>query len=189
MSTAPKSHKISIDLSGKPKESVETIFLSWAINAGRVIIMVTELIALGALFYRFVIDRQINDLNDQVNRQKIFVTLQQAKEDKYRGVQERLALIKETDEATHKKLDVMNGILSAINNTSAFTQTNLSVSENTITVSGNSANIFAINDLINNLVQKYPDIKNVDVGQMDSVAQGIQFKLTITLKESAVSAL
>ena len=90
---ANKPSHITINLSRKPKDKFETVFYKWAINSGKVIIIITELIALGALLYRFSIDKQIVDLHDEIKREQIFLDNQKSKEKEYRGIQDRLSMI------------------------------------------------------------------------------------------------
>src|SRR5690606_23924890 len=135
MGSSNNPQRIQIDLSGRPKKNFENIFFQWAVHAGRIIIVVTELIALGALMYRFAIDRQITDLHDQIRKQEVFVKAQKDKEERYRSIQERLTLIKLTNQETATKLAVMEDLLEKINN-GTFTATNLIIFQNTITIDG-----------------------------------------------------
>ena len=61
-----ENKEVKINLIAQPKELIEKIFSEWAVNFGRIIIVLTELIALSALGYRFYIDRQIIDLHQKI---------------------------------------------------------------------------------------------------------------------------
>lgn len=175
--------KISINLNGKPKETLTGVFLKWAIQIGRIIIVATELMALGALFFRFTIDRKIIDLHDQIKREELFVKSQQGKEKEYRSIQERLTNIKNTETETKTKITLMNQILKTISE-GAFQATNLTVSQNTISISATAYSIFPVNSFIDSLKQN-PNIVSISIDEITSTDSGIQFKLNIELKQLA----
>jgi hypothetical protein len=74
--------KININLSSAGKATVGKVVYGWTIDAGRAIIVGIELIALAALGYRFVIDRQIVDLHDQIKTQEVYIAAQSSDEKK-----------------------------------------------------------------------------------------------------------
>ncbi|OGH12686.1 MAG: hypothetical protein A2776_01520 [Candidatus Levybacteria bacterium RIFCSPHIGHO2_01_FULL_40_10] len=177
------SQHVKINLIGKPRENLGKDFLAWAVSAGRIIIVLTELIALGALLYRFNIDRKIVDLHDQIKREDLFVSAQAAKERDYRSIQTRLSSIKEINEQTQTKIKIMNDILKSISRGS-FSSTNLTVNQSSINISGVAFSIFPLNDFINYLKEN-PNVTSISIDEIRSTAGGIQFKMTIELKKNA----
>ncbi len=176
------SLNVNINLIGKPKVSFSQDFLKWTFNIGRAIIVTTEIVALGALAYRFYIDRQIIDLHDQIKRQQLFVESQADKEAGYRSIQDRLTNIKITEENTNIKIDIMNDILHTIE-LGNFSSTNLSIDQNSIKLDGVTFSIFTINAFIEGL-KKNPNVSSISLDDVASTATGIQFKLTIELKQT-----
>jgi len=69
-------------------------FLAWALSAGRVIIIVTEIIALSAFLYRFSLDREIIDLRDNTKQEQKILELFKEQEKTFRNLQERLSCLK-----------------------------------------------------------------------------------------------
>lgn len=177
------SPHVKINLIGKPKGSIAQDFFKWAVNVGRIIIVVTELIALGALAYRFSVDRKVIDLHDQIKKAELFVKSQQAKEADYRSIQTRLENIKQTKDETKIKIDLMNDVLAAISKGS-FSSTNLTVNPNTININGIAFSIYPLNSFIEDLKQN-PNITSISLDDVSSVSEGIQFKLTIEIKTNA----
>lgn len=171
---------VRINLIGKPKESLTSDFLKWAISAGRIIIVVTELIALSALLYRFTLDRKIIDLHDQIKNASLFVNAQEAKEADYRSIQGRLDNIKLIKSQTDKKVAIINEILEAISSGN-FSATNLSIDQKSININGLAYSIFPINDFID-LMKNNKDISSISLDDVASTAQGVQFKMAIELK-------
>ena len=182
MSNSPH---VKINLSGKQEGSFKDDLLKWAVNAGRVIIVLTELIAVGALLYRFSLDRKIIDLHDEIKKASLFVEAQRTKENEYRSLQERLSNVKTIDEQTKNKVDIMNNILKLISS-GAFSSTNLSVNEKTIAISGVAFSVFPINNFIEEL-KKNPNITSISLDSISSTNLGVQFKLTIELKQAVAA--
>lgn len=179
----PDSPHVNINLIGKKKLSFKDDFFTWAVNVGRIIIVLTELVALGALIYRFTVDRKIIDLHDQIKKAELFVKAQAAKEEDYRSIQYRLANIEETEAQSESKVNIMNEILSSVSQGS-FTSTNLTVNQNRISINGIAISIFPLSSFIDEL-KTNPKIISISLDEITSVTEGIQFKLNIELEEVA----
>ena len=177
--TAPRH--VKINLIGSPKENLVSDFLKWAISIGRIIIVVTELVALGALFYRFTLDRKIIDLHDQIKTADTFVKAQAAKETDYRSIQTRLANIKLIKAQTDRKLALLNQILEAIS-TGSFSGTNLTIDNNIINVDGLAFSIYPINEFIETM-KRNQSITSISLDDVSSTTQGVQFKMSLELKQ------
>lgn len=170
---------ITINLTGKPKESNSTLFYKWTIQIGRIVIVLTELIALSALFYRFIIDRQIADLNDQIDRQILFVKNLEQKELQFRALQDKLATIKVIKDDTDAKINVMNIVLDAANQ-GVFSTNSIAVNKNIISVSGQTSSVFSLNSFVESLkTNEY--ITTIGIDEITSGESGILFTLNITL--------
>lgn len=176
----PAAHRININLNRKSKEKLDNVFYKWAINVGRILILVTELIALLALFYRFVIDRQIIDLHDLIKKEESFVSAQAAQEKEFREIQDKLAIIKAVKLQTDLKIKVMNDILQAVND-NTFSSSNLTIDKNTISVDGITDSIFLLESFVEKMKQ-YPEVNSISIDQINSTPQGVLFKLDIQLR-------
>lgn len=175
------SPHVKINLIGKTKISVAENFLKWAVDIGRIIIITTELVALGALLYRFTVDRKIVDLHDQIKKAELFVKAQSAKEADYRGIQQRLLNIKNTQEDTDAKIAIMNKIINSISKGN-FSSTNLTVSQSSISINGVAFSIFPLNNFIET-IKEDPNVISISMDDVSSAAQGIQFRLNIEIKD------
>jgi hypothetical protein len=176
------SPHVKINLSGKQEASFRDDLLRWAIQAGRAIIVLTELVAVSALLYRFYVDRKIVDLHDEIKKASIFVEAQSPKEKEYRNIQVRLSNINNIDETTKNKINIMNNILAAMNSGS-FSSTNLTVNEKSININGTAVSIFPINSFIEEL-KKNPSIVSINLDDLSSTNLGVQFKMSIELKQN-----
>src|SRR3990172_8894162 len=175
------SPHVKINLIGKARVSVADNFLKWAVTVGRIVIVATELIALAALIYRFTVDRKIIDLHDQIKKAELFVKSQSAKEKDYRSIQTRLLNIKNTQEDTEAKIEIMNQILDSIAKGN-FSSTNLTVAQHTISVNGVAFSIFPINNFLEKL-KGNPNVVSITLDEVSGAALGVQFKLTVELKQ------
>lgn len=168
---------ISINLGSKKRRSFANTFFAWAITIGRGIIVLTELIALSALFYRFIIDRQIIDLHDQIKTAETLVKLQEKQENEYRDIQERLKNIKDINDATNNKIQLLNSILQNIQKNQILA-TKFNLNENSIIFGGTTPSVFTLADFINNL-KSQPDISSINVGKVNSLPRGVDFEILV----------
>lgn len=83
---------LGINLAKNRGESLVDRFINFALNTGRVLIIGTELIALGAFLYRFSLDQTLIQLHDSVQQQEAIVNLLKDNEKTFRGLQSRLGL-------------------------------------------------------------------------------------------------
>jgi hypothetical protein len=170
---------ININLREHPKDSVGNIFVKWGVNTGKIIIVLTELVALSALFYRFSIDRKIVDLNDKIKKEETFIANQAPKEKEYRSIQNRLNEINLITGETDEKVRLINEIITTLK-TGNFENTNISISKNTVRLTGNATSVFAVNSLINDIKQ-YPNVGNIRLDELNSTDQAIQFTIAVEL--------
>ncbi|KKS84435.1 MAG: hypothetical protein UV59_C0019G0010 [Candidatus Gottesmanbacteria bacterium GW2011_GWA1_43_11] len=70
--------------------SVVGRILRWSLIYGRYIIVSTEIIVLLAFIYRFSLDRQITDLNEEIEQKSAIVIANQAFEKSFRNLQSRV---------------------------------------------------------------------------------------------------
>ncbi|MFI5265472.1 MAG: hypothetical protein ACHQT7_01880 [Candidatus Levyibacteriota bacterium] len=181
----PNQSQLSVNL-GKNKESTTTgYFLKWAVNTGRIILVTVELITLGALGYRFIVDRQIVDLHDQIQNALLLVNSQAKSETLFRNLQGRLNTIQTLETETQAKVNFLKEIISLLN-TNEFISSNLSVSDASITIDGQTYSVFTLNTLIDKL-KTNPNVISISIDDLTSFDQGIKFKLTTQLKPSSIS--
>lgn len=178
------SPSVNINLIGKPKDNFGTDFLKWGVNVGRILVVVTELIALIALGYRFYIDRKIIDLHDQIKREQLYVVSQSAKEENYRSIQNRLDVIKKTEENTNIKLTIIDQIVSLIKD-GAFSSTNITVDQAAIRLEGTAFSIIPVNNFIDTLKEN-KDVVSISLEDVTSSPLGVQFKLIVETRENII---
>lgn len=181
MAQKPEKPKISINLSSKGKATVGEIFYKWAVDAGRGIIVLIELVALLALGYRFFIDRQIVDQHDAIKQQEAFIAAQATDEREYRGIQDRLKNIKLTEENTATKIAVMNAVLNTISS-GTFFDTNLAINKESISVEGSTFSIYTLTGFVDE-IKKIPQVISISIDEINTTDEGVKFKVRINIEE------
>src|SRR6266480_2874522 len=84
----------TINLLPQSGDSFITQFFNWALTIGRLLIILTEMVALGTFIYRFGLDMQIVDLHDKIKAESFIVANFKDAETTFRDVQDRLATVK-----------------------------------------------------------------------------------------------
>jgi hypothetical protein len=65
--------------------------LKWALSTGRYIVIITEIVVIGAFLSRFKLDKDISDLSEHITGQKAHLDALANTEKKFLGLQTRLA--------------------------------------------------------------------------------------------------
>ena len=72
-------------------ETVERV-INWLLSIGRILVIVTELVALGAFLWRFGLDQQLIDLHSKIKQKQAIVEAFKKNEEEYRNLQDRLSI-------------------------------------------------------------------------------------------------
>jgi len=178
----PENKPVKINLIGQPKELLEKIFSEWAVNFGRVIIVLTELVALSALGYRFFIDRQIIDLHDEIKVKESIISnsSNKTKENEYRDIQMRLATIKTYTLEANTTSSVLQAVYDKTDSTN-FAIEQLAYSTGVITLTGSAFSIFALNDFATSM-KALETVKTITMDNVESSENAIEFSMSITIQ-------
>ena len=167
----------SINLAKREHVDFIETFLGWALSIGRVVIMLTEIIALSTFLYRFSLDRQLIDLHDKIKQKQTIVELLKNNEDKYRDLQNRLSLTsKLTDESsktTKLFIDVMDKAPIG------FFINNLTVSGNKVKIDANATSLQSVTTFIASL-RSYPKMAIVSLDKIDNKVSSAALNVAIS---------
>ncbi|HSW48236.1 MAG TPA: hypothetical protein VLG67_04100 [Candidatus Saccharimonadales bacterium] len=153
-------------------------FLNWALTVGRLLIILTETLALGTFLYRFSLDMKITDLHDLIKNQSAVVEQFKSIEDNVRNLQTRLAFAKSADATSGIAPEVFADIIELGRGKVTFR--NLLVSKDNIKIEVQAANSNSLNTFVNNL-KGYQGITSVSVDSVEN-------KTTIALIYMSLSA-
>ena len=138
-------------------------FIGWALTVGRFLVILTEVIALSAFLYRFSLDRQIIDLHSKIKQQEAIVKALKNNEDKYRNLQDRLALASSFSNKGTDKIKIFQDILNFTSE--GLTLSNLIMYESRISINAIAQNTSSLN-LFTNSLKTYPKIKKLNLDSL-----------------------
>lgn len=169
----------SINLAKKRNNFLDS-FIDWALTAGRIIIIVTEAIALLAFLYRFSLDSKLTDLHDKISNNSQRIKLLKNREDTFRGIQTRLALIDQLGARGTQTTTIFTDITKLIPAT--ITTSDVSLTGDTLHISGEAASALLLGTLISNL-QAYEHTQNVSLDTItNKTSTGtLSFSVTVLL--------
>ncbi|MBI2443092.1 MAG: hypothetical protein HYV40_04275 [Candidatus Levybacteria bacterium] len=170
-----------INLLRHQEKNVLDKFLDWAFTVGRAIVIITESVALSAFAYRFVLDRQIIDLKDEIKKEQAIVQLYQTNERKFRDLQIRLATAKTLDQESGKKTTLLNDILQKAAGRMSFQS--LTLTKTAVSMDGIVPSAGAIAAFTSDL-RDLPNVASVSIGAItNNVATGV---ISVSIQASLV---
>lgn len=158
-------------------------FINWTLTIGRLVIIITELIALSAFLYRFSLDRKIIDLRSEIKQKVAIISSLKTNEAKYRDLQERLYLTSKFSLLSQERHKILTDILNLT--PQDITLNRLSLDKNGIQIDADVQNVSSLIFFVNSL-KNYPSIDTLNLGSIDNKlsANLITVGITATLKQS-----
>lgn len=175
----------SKDINLLPKNKWETGILGklfkWVLNAGRYVVVFTELIVISAFLFRFGLDRKLTDLNEETSQKKAVVAGYGDLESKFTRIQEQLKMIKETEDSDIDAELVLSTI-SEVTPLDTF-YTAISVSKENITLQGQTLSDIGLATLLAKTQDNelFESVTLENVSSADERSQAINFSMKLTL--------
>ena len=155
-------------------------FMNWALTVGRLIVILTEIVAVLAFVYRFSLDERLIDLHSAIKQKQTLVSLLKADEDKYRNLQDRIALASTLSEKNAKTNKIVLNIIELI--PGGVKINNLIFNKDRITISADTSSVSSLTDFIN-FLKDYPSIKSVSIDNIENKPSiGLSVTVTTMLK-------
>jgi len=139
----------SINLIKKDRGNFFDKFINWALTFGRLVVILTEGVALGAFLYRFSLDRQLIDLHDEISQKQAIVKYLKANEDKYRDTQARISVASKFNDSGQNTYRILANVVNLAPDN--FTFNNLSLLSPTVRLDGNASVNVANMSIANNI--------------------------------------
>ncbi len=150
--------------------------MQWALSAGRYIVIFTEIVVIVSFAARFTLDRQVSDLNKQLlSNQSVIASYGELEKD-FRLAQAQIEEYNTINQETNLSDVFLN--LTAVTPSDVEIE-QLSITPDTVAISGTTLSQNSFNILINNL-QVSQDFFNVSVGTVearDANAPGLKFTI------------
>jgi len=154
--------------------------LKWAMGTFRIIVIITEVIVMGAFLSRFWLDAQNADLNDSIKLKTAEISSQADFEKQFRNAQSKLNIIKTITQG-QKPTDEAGIIASKIPQDVSLSS--IAIQDGSIDIKGSAGSEIGIAQLISNL-QSEKTFKTVALGQINSSENNSSltvFSIKITL--------
>lgn len=155
----------SINLVEDKKKSSFGGFIDWTLTVGRIIVIVTEIIAIAAFIYRFSLDEKLVSLHTAIKQNQTTISSLKNDEDKYRNLQSRIALAKDFSEKGIKTSQTIIDFGKLIPNQAKINS--LIFNENQINVIINVDSVSLLADFINSL-KSYDGIKSISIDSIEN---------------------
>jgi hypothetical protein len=159
------------------KENVLNQFLSWALTIGRLLVIITETLALSVFIYRFSIDMRLVDLHDKIKTTSIIVSNFKDGEDNYRDLHARLAFAREYDDSSDKTLKVLKDVVEM--GRGRITFKNLLVTTNSIEIEAQASSVASLS-LFTTTLKNYPEVTKVSVNRVENRTSSAQVTIGIS---------
>lgn len=156
-------------------------FMQWSMSAGRYIIIFTEIIVILSFAARFVLDRKVTDLNNELNNLISYIQGYEELESQIRLVQAQTAAVKSQQDSNNMLL-VFEEINKIIPLDVRFNK--LTISRDTISAEGVALTQEAFSQLVNNM-QLSSQFHNMRIGKIESLgtnSTGFSFTLTASTR-------
>lgn len=152
-------------------------FLKWALTIGRLIVMLTEIVALSTFLYRFSLDRQLIDLHDKISAKQGMIKLLKDNEDKYRNLQGKLAMASTLSNEGLKTTQLLNDLLGFTPNDFIFTT--LTLSKDSVRIEAKAQSAKTLSNFIKAL-KAYPKISSVSLDRIENKTSSAIIFVNIT---------
>lgn len=156
-------------------------FVNWALSAGRVVVIATEVIALFAFLYRFSLDRQLIDIHAKIRQEQTVLTYLKDNEITYRNLQNRLSLSAKFSKTGKEKVAILKDIVGFAETGLTFNNISLQEDRVRIEISGNSIN--SVSSFVKKL-KSYSKTSSVVIEKIEDrpSASSINVSITVILK-------
>lgn len=170
----PKTSQIDLI---KGKESLTDEILKWALSFGRLLIILVEIVAFSAFIYRFVLDRQIIDLNDKIEDEQAIIESSKTQETTYRNLHERLATVKKVTATGNRAPKIVREVIEKT--PSEVTYNSIAITDSKLDLDVN-VNSFPALTAYTKMLKEYPEISSVTITGIDNSSGGSFIKVTLT---------
>jgi len=180
----PSKKEISLLPNEENLNTLSARFLKWVTGVGRVVIIFTEMIVIGAFLSRFWLDRKNSDLSEILRQQKAILGSTEEFEKDYISLQERLKFIKNFYKTEPKYVESLNSLIQSIPDGIYFQNISFRTGEKTNEINSTVESFSYQEDAIINLIVNLklnPDINSVKVQKIEKKTKDSKFYLSIGL--------
>lgn len=165
----------------KSKSNIIDDILRWALSVGRLLIILTEIVAFSTFIYRFTLDRTLIDLHDDIKQEQVIVESLKDRELTFRNLQGRLNDAAELSTNGNKNVKILNDLIEAT--PSEITFNSFEIGENKVSIDSNIQSISSLTNFLA-IIRDYPETSSVTIDRIDnqSLTNSVNVLITIKLK-------
>lgn len=181
-----KRGPVTLDVNLMPKDPFfETPIgriLNWTLSVGRYVVIFTQLVVILSFSTRFILDRQVTDLNATINQKKTAIESYEDLEKRFLFIQKQITDIKQLQQESN-----LMEIFPILNETipSNVILNDLTIRSSEVVFSGTALSQTSLNILVNN-VKLSPHFDNVSIGKIESRGEnspGLAFDIKARIVE------
>jgi hypothetical protein len=174
----------TINLLPQSGDNFITQFFNWALTIGRLLIILTEMVALGTFIYRFSLDMQIVDLHDKIKAESFIVANFHDAETNFRDIQDRLVTIKRYSSVGGIATGILGDILKMGQGNVTFKD--ISITTQNVKIEAAAPTSATLATFVDTL-KSHPNIASVSIDKVENNTTSAQIivNITATLKKQA----
>ncbi|HWS48455.1 MAG TPA: hypothetical protein VN174_00210 [Candidatus Methanoperedens sp.] len=180
----PSTKEISLLPNEENNNSLVARLIRWVMTVGRVVIIFTEFIVIGAFLSRFWLDRKNSDLSEVLRQQKAIISSTKDFENDYNSLQQRLLYIKNFYKNQPKYVDILNSLISSLPNGIYFDSFSL-VRDRKSSLISVMAQLYSYQEgpLVNFITNAKlnPDIAGVEVQKIEKKTRDSKFYISVAI--------
>jgi Tfp pilus assembly protein PilO len=170
----------SINFAGNKQESAFDKIMNWTLTVGRLIVILTEIIAVSAFLYRFSLDDQLADLHSSIKEKKQIISNLSKDESKYRNLQNLISLVSNLSTGATKIDQNITDITGLI--PSSITNANLSFDSTQMGMGAEISSTSTLKELMDSF-SKYNGAESISINNLESKSStGLSVNITVKLK-------
>lgn len=144
MAKSKKFSTINLKPQDEFDKSIIGKVLKWSLTTGKSIVILTEFVVILAFLSRFKLDRDLNDLNEQIIQKQFVVESYEDTEKKIIDIQNRMSLVAQIDSTTVKVKDTVNELSNLVPRGITISSIEFSQSGWNVAAEADSESIYAI---------------------------------------------
>lgn len=195
---AAQKKSLKLDLfgkSGKKKKAINLLpreefaastkgrILAWLLSTFKTIVIVTEMIVMGAFLSRFWLDARSSDLNDEIRQKQAIIAASKEFEDEFKQTQTKLKIVSELSKKEKSSQEILSQVSSRLPQNIYLSS--FSYSEKEVKIRGISPSELAIAQLITNLgeIEYFKEITLSQLDTSEDQSSLLIFGVTIDLQQ------
>jgi Tfp pilus assembly protein PilN len=172
----------SINLVKKKVDYIDE-FIKWALSIGRLVVILTEIVALMTFLYRFSLDQKLIDLHSKIKQEATIISFLKDQEATYRNLQDRLTVAESISEKSQNTVKIYSDIRKNV--PTDVNIDNLSIFQEGIRIQSTFRSVSSLSKFVK-FLRNYDQISTVSIDKIENKSSNatIVVQLTALLKKN-----